>query len=77
MFSTTSHNTCRVYGDPYGVFGAERVSVCSALRYTIHVECMETSMLCLGLRGLVYDVIMWSKLENTKTALQGVNFMYM
>ena len=54
MFSTTSHNTCRVYGDSYGVFGAERVSVCSALRHTIHVECMETRMVCLGLRGLVY-----------------------
>ena len=59
------------------MFGAERVSVCSALCHTIHVQCMETGMVCLGLRGLVYDVIMWSKLENTKTALQGVNFMYM
>ena len=54
MFSTTSHNTCTVYGNRYGVFGAERVSVCSALRYTKHVKCMETSMVCLGLRGLVY-----------------------
>ena len=37
MFSTTLYNTCTVYGNRYGVFGAERVSVCSALRYTIHV----------------------------------------
>ena len=53
MFSTMSYNTCTVYGNLYGVFGAERVSVCSALCHTIHVQCMETCMVCLGLRGIV------------------------